>query len=107
MSFVMSIVWIGGISWYMVEWCGRIGCILQIPSVIMGVTILAAGTSIPDALSSIVVARQGMGDMAVANAIGSNVFDVWVGLGAPWFFVLAIKGVRSYQSKLLVCWAGR
>jgi hypothetical protein len=35
----------------------------------MGVTVLAAGTSIPDAMSSIVVARQGMGDMAVANAV--------------------------------------
>jgi Ca2+/Na+ antiporter len=35
----------------------------------MGVTLLAAGTSIPDAMSSIVVAKQGMGDMAVANAV--------------------------------------
>jgi len=35
----------------------------------MGVTLLAAGTSIPDAMSSIMVAKQGMGDMAVANAV--------------------------------------
>jgi len=89
-SFIMSIAWIGLISYWMVDWCARIGCILNIPSLIMGVTVLAAGTSIPDALSSIVVARQGMGDMAVANAIGSNVFDIWMGLGAPWFFVLLI-----------------
>ena len=31
------------------------------------------------------VARQGLGDMAVSNSIGSNVFDILVGLGMPWF----------------------
>lgn len=90
-SFIVSIGWIGGISWYMVEWAADIGCLLNIPQAIMGVTILAAGTSIPDALSSIVVAKQGMGDMAVANAVGSNVFDIWLGLGFPWLIILPFK----------------
>eukprot|EP00049_Salpingoeca_infusionum_P014704 m.277939 g.277939 ORF g.277939 m.277939 type:complete len:166 (+) comp15734_c0_seq3:2664-3161(+) len=40
-------------------------------------------SSIPDALSSILVARDGYGDMAVSNAIGSNVFDIDLGLGFP------------------------
>jgi sodium/potassium/calcium exchanger 4 len=50
---------------------------------------LAAGTSIPDALSSIAVARDGLADMAVANAVGSNVFDIWLGLGLPWLLYLS------------------
>lgn len=37
---------------------------------VQGVTVLAAGTSIPDCIASLVVAKQGMGDMAIANAIG-------------------------------------
>lgn len=90
-TFTNSIAWIGLISWFMVEWPADIGCVLGIPSAIMGVTVLAAGTSIPDALSSIVVAKQGMGDMAVANAVGSNVFDIWLGLGLPWLFVVPFK----------------
>ena len=49
--------------------------------VVMGTTVLAAGTSIPDALSSIAVAKDGLANMAVANAVGSNVFDIWLGLG--------------------------
>ena len=32
-----------------------------------------------------IVARQGMGNMAVGNAFGSNVFNVFMGLGLPWF----------------------
>jgi K+-dependent Na+/Ca+ exchanger-like protein len=89
LSFAMSIVWIGFITHWMVEWCVRIGCILKIPSVVMGTTVLAAGTSIPDALSSIAVARDGLADMAVANAVGSNVFDIWLGLGLPWLLYLS------------------
>ena len=88
-SFAMSILWIGFITHWMVEWCVRIGCILNVPSVVMGTTVLAAGTSIPDALSSIAVARDGLADMAVANAVGSNVFDIWLGLGLPWLLYLS------------------
>ena len=47
----------------------------------MGTLVLAAGTSIPDALSSVSVAKAGQGDMAVANAVGSNVFHEKFGRG--------------------------
>ena len=56
----------------------------------MGLTFVAAGVSVPDALSSISVIREGYGDMAVANAIGSNVFDILICLGLPWFIQTAI-----------------
>lgn len=88
-SFLISIGYIGVISHFMVEWCARIGCLLNIPAVVMGTTVLAAGTSIPDALSSISVAKDGFADMAVANAVGSNVFDIWLGLGLPWCLYLS------------------
>ena len=45
----------------------------------MGLTFIAAGTSMPDLITSVVVARQGLGDMAVSSSIGSNIFDVTVG----------------------------
>mmetsp|Transcript_34022 Transcript_34022/g.41985 ORF Transcript_34022/g.41985 Transcript_34022/m.41985 type:complete len:120 (-) Transcript_34022:585-944(-) len=61
----------------------------------MGLTILAAGTSVPDALSSVLVARNGQGDMAVANSIGSNVFDILIGLGLPWMMAGLIYDTPS------------
>ena len=88
-SFAVSIGWIGIISHFMVVLCARIGCLLGIPAVVMGTTVLAAGTSIPDALSSIAVAKEGLANMAVANAVGSNVFDIWLGLGLPWLLYLS------------------
>mmetsp|Transcript_26374 Transcript_26374/g.41557 ORF Transcript_26374/g.41557 Transcript_26374/m.41557 type:complete len:128 (+) Transcript_26374:1247-1630(+) len=71
----------------------------------MGLTILAAGTSIPDALSSVIMARMGQGDMAVSSSIGSNVFDILVGLPIPWFIYTAMYRpgeVVTVQSPYLV-----
>merc|ERR1712199_124107 len=70
----------------MVWWATLIGDRFGIPPVVMGLTFLAAGTSIPDLLTSVIVARQGLGDMAVSSSIGSNIFDVLMGLPIPWFF---------------------
>jgi len=83
-TFLASVGWIGGISYAMVEAARHAGCIVNIPASVLGLTVLAAGTSVPDALASITVAKQGRGDMAVSNALGSNVFDIGLGLGLPW-----------------------
>ena len=91
LTCLMSIAWIVAITYFMVDWAARLGAVLGVPQILMGLVVLAAGTSIPDALSSIVVAQQGMGDMAVANAIGSNIFDIWLGLGLPWLCVLPFE----------------
>lgn len=56
----------------------------------MGLTFVAAGVSVPDALSSLAVIKEGLGDMAVSNAVGSNVFDILVCLGLPWFIQTAM-----------------
>mmetsp|Transcript_15269 Transcript_15269/g.41832 ORF Transcript_15269/g.41832 Transcript_15269/m.41832 type:complete len:578 (-) Transcript_15269:208-1941(-) len=88
--FALCCAWIGIFTYFAVDAAGRLGCVANIPDVVMGLVVLAAGTSVPDAMGSIVVARDGMGDMAVANAVGSNTFDILLGLGLPWFLKGAI-----------------
>ncbi|KAB5571204.1 hypothetical protein PHYPO_G00222380 [Pangasianodon hypophthalmus] len=83
-TFVVSTLWIAVFSYLMVWMVTIISFTLDIPDVIMGITFLAAGTSVPDCMASLIVARQGMGDMAVSNSIGSNIFDILLGLGFPW-----------------------
>ncbi|TSN95678.1 Sodium/potassium/calcium exchanger 2 [Bagarius yarrelli] len=61
-----------------------VGETIGITEEIMGLTILAAGTSIPDLITSVIVARKGLGDMAVSSSVGSNIFDITVGLPFPW-----------------------
>lgn len=56
-----------------------VGECFNVPPEVMGLTFLAAGTSIPDLITSVLVARKGFGDMAVSSSVGSNIFDVAVG----------------------------
>merc|ERR1739848_488000 len=78
------VVVIGVFTYIMVDAGERSGCIMHIPKVVMGLIILAAGSSVPDCISSVAVAREGLGDMAAANAVGSNTFNLLVGLPLPW-----------------------
>lgn len=90
-SFLLSIAWIGGFSFFMVEWAEIVGNTIGIPDELMGLTVLAAGTSVPDLLSSVIVARRGQGDMAVSSSVGSNIFDILVGLPVPWILYSAVN----------------
>ncbi|XP_076644341.1 putative sodium/potassium/calcium exchanger CG1090 [Halictus rubicundus] len=89
-TFCVSMVWISFYSYIMVWMITIIGSTLGIPDTVMGLTFVAAGVSVPDALSSLAVIKEGLGDMAVSNAVGSNVFDILVCLGLPWFIQTAM-----------------
>ncbi|KAI1240307.1 hypothetical protein IHE44_0008723 [Lamprotornis superbus] len=99
-TFASSTLWIAAFSYMMVWMVTIIGYTLGIPDVIMGITFLAAGTSVPDCMASLIVARQGMGDMAVSNSIGSNVFDILIGLGLPWALQTLAVNYGSYHPVL-------
>lgn len=90
-SFVNSILWIAGFSYLMVWWATLVGEALGISDAVMGLTFLAAGTSVPDLITSVLVAKEGKGDMAVSSSIGSNLFDVTVGLPVPWLIYCAVN----------------
>lgn len=82
--FFQAILYIGFFSYFTVWWATSVGAVAGISDVVMGYTFLAAGTSVPDLMSSVIVARQGLGDMAVSSSIGSNIFDITFGLPFPW-----------------------
>ncbi|XP_054862184.1 sodium/potassium/calcium exchanger 1-like isoform X12 [Amphiprion ocellaris] len=91
-TFLGSIMWIAVFSYLMVWWAHQVGETIGISEEIMGLTILAAGTSIPDLITSVIVARKGLGDMAVSSSVGSNIFDITVGLPVPWLLYSSFHG---------------
>ncbi|XP_069374809.1 sodium/potassium/calcium exchanger 2 isoform X3 [Paralichthys olivaceus] len=96
-TFVGAICWIAGFSYLMVWWAHQVGETIGITEEIMGLTILAAGTSIPDLITSVIVARKGLGDMAVSSSVGSNIFDITVGLPFPWLLWSFFNGLQPVQ----------
>ncbi|NXH02464.1 NCKX5 protein, partial [Loxia leucoptera] len=87
-TFLISAAWISAITYVLVWMVTIAGETLGIPESVMGLTLLAAGTSVPDTVASVLVARKGNGDMAMSNIVGSNVFDMLC-LGIPWFIKTA------------------
>ena len=90
-AFLVSIAFVSAISWVLVESAVSLAEALSLPPVIIALTILAGGTSVPDLISSMLVSAQGRGEMAIANAVGSNIFDILVGLSVPWIIVLLFR----------------
>lgn len=89
-SFIVCIAWIAVSSYTLVWMVTIIGYTLDIPDAVMGLTLIAFGSSVPDCVSSLLIARRGDGDMAVSNTVGSNTFDVLLCLGVPWLIKAAV-----------------
>ena len=54
---------------------------LGVSPLLIGLTIVAMGTSLPELVTSIVAARKGQNDIAMGNVIGSNLFNIFLILG--------------------------
>lgn len=66
---------------YFVEGSSSLAKIMKVPSVIIGLTIVAMGTSAPEASVSINAAIAGNNDIAISNIVGSNIFNGLVVVG--------------------------
>jgi cation:H+ antiporter len=58
-----------------------LGRLLGVSELILGLTVVAAGTSLPEAATSIVASLRGERDIAVGNVVGSNIFNILAVLG--------------------------
>lgn len=67
---------LAGGSTALVKGAVGIASALGVSDAVIGLTVVAAGTSMPELVSSLVAAYRGRDDMAVANIIGSNIFNV-------------------------------
>lgn len=84
-TFLFSTAYVAILTYFLVWMTVILSSNLGIPDTVAGLTLLAAGTSLPEVVSSIIITRNGKGGMAISNSIGSNVFDILMCLGLPWF----------------------
>ncbi len=77
---------------YFVEGSSSVAKKLRVPSIIIGLTIVAMGTSLPECAVSVTASLSGENALAVSNAVGSNIFNLMVVCGACALFApLAIS----------------
>ena len=65
----------------LVDGASGIARAFEISEAVIGLTIVAIGTSLPELVTSVIAARKGQGDIALGNIIGSNIFNVFGILG--------------------------
>ena len=79
-------------SHILVEASIQLGDLLGIDAVIMGFIVIAAGTSVPDTVLSVLSAKRGNYDAAISNVFGSNIFDICICLSVPILMALVLTG---------------
>ncbi len=92
---IFSMLVIGGSCALLVHACEGLGQDLGIHTYFVAVVLASAATSVPDTILSYRDAMDGQYDDAVANALGSNIFDVCFALGFPLFIYTIIFGPIS------------
>ena len=93
LSFSMLVI--GGACLLLVYSCEMIGNALDIPIMFVAVVLASAATSVPDTIISMRDAKKGNYNDAIANALGSNIFDICFALGFPLFLYCIIYGPIS------------
>ena len=89
---VFSMTIIGSACLLLVSSCESIGKYLNIPIMFVAVVLASAATSVPDTIISMRDAKKGNYNDAIANALGSNIFDICFALGFPLFLYCIIYG---------------
>jgi len=66
---------------FFVDGSSSVAKLLKVPAIIIGLTVVAFGTSMPELSVSVTAALKGSNDLAVSNVLGSNIFNLLVVLG--------------------------
>ena len=70
---------------------------LHVPSIIIGLTIVALGTSLPELVTSVTAARKGNSGIAIGNIVGSNIFNILFVIGTT-----ALICTVPFESKFII-----
>ncbi len=93
--FTLSLIFLVKSADYLVDSAKQIGLHFSIPRFIIGALIVGIGTSAPELASSIAAVFQGAPEMVVANAIGSNIANVFLIVGITALFAKNIKVTKQ------------
>ncbi len=102
MNFVIFVIAMGVLIWgadLLINQSERIALKFKIPEFIIGATLIALGTSLPEMAASIAASMDGKPDIAIANVIGSNVLNITLVLATVFLISTKINPARDFFAK--------
>ena len=99
---VGMVLLIKGADWF-VEGASSIAKAMKIPSLVIGLTLVSVGTSMPEFSVSLTSSIKGLNDMSFGNIIGSNIFNTFVVIGVSAIFtpLVVTKNMQKYDLPIL------
>jgi len=91
-AFFTSMAWLSGTAYVVCLGSDEINKRWGVPQAFLGLTLVAVGTSWPNLMASVITAREGRGAIAVSNALGSNVQNVFFVLAGPVWVSVVLNG---------------
>ena len=102
MNFVIFVIAMGVLIWgadVIINQSERIALKFKIPEFIIGATLIALGTSLPEMAASIAASYNGKPDIAIANVIGSNILNITLVLSTVFLISKNINPARDFFAK--------
>lgn len=87
---------------YFVEGSSSVAKQLHVPSMIIGMTIVAMGTSLPECAVSVTASLTGNNSLAVSNVVGSNIFNLMIVCGACAFICTSYDKKRYIEKRVSI-----
>lgn len=102
LELLISFVLLERGSFHFVEAAEKIAQKFKIPQSIIGLTIVAMGTSIPEAAVSITAAFDGNDGITVGNIVGSNILNIWIILGISSVLITVYVAKASLRNEICI-----
>jgi len=102
MNFVIFVIAMGVLIWgadVIINQSERIALKFRIPEFIIGATLIALGTSLPEMAASVAASINGKADIAVSNVIGSNILNITLVLASVFLISKKINPARDFFAK--------
>jgi len=102
LNFVIFVIAMGVLIWgadLLINQSERIALKFKIPEFIIGATLIALGTSLPEMAASIAASMNGKPDIAIANVIGSNILNITLVLATVFIISKKINPARDFFAK--------
>ena len=102
MDFVIFVIAMGVLIWgadLIIDQSERIALKFKIPEFIIGATLIALGTSLPEMAASIAASYNGKADIAISNVIGSNILNITLVLATVFLISKKINPARDFFAK--------
>ena len=97
LGVVSGLMWSYLLIGTLIDLLGVIGVVLNLSTTFLGLTILAIGNALPDALTTVALAKNGLATMAISGGVAGQLFGLLIGFGLSMLKVTLTKGPQVFN----------